>query len=114
MVSTEKEVKIARILIIVSVVFGLFVVMALLTIGIGGLAGRGGAPGISRTGALLLAAIKAAGVGFGLVAYQTIARGDTRRAGVYALAASLLPPLDLIALFAGLLALLPHKEGGTV
>ncbi|MEG3055062.1 MAG: hypothetical protein RQM90_02470 [Methanoculleus sp.] len=42
MVSTEKEVKIARILIIVSVIFGLFVVMALLTIGIGDLTGRGG------------------------------------------------------------------------
>ena len=109
--STGKEVKIARFLITISVIFGLFAVVTLLAIGIGGFAGRTGIPGTSPAGALLLAAVKAVGTGFGLAAYRTITRGDLRRAGRYALVASLLPPLDLIALFAGLLALLPHREG---
>ncbi len=110
--STGKEVKIARVLITISVILGLFVVVTLLAIGIGGLAGRTGIPGTFPAGVLLLAAVKTAGTGFGLAAYRTIARGDLRKAGRYALVASLLPPLDLIALFAGLLALFPHREGG--
>ncbi len=112
MVGTKKEVKIARILITVSVVFGFLVVVTLLVIGTGSLAGRIGPSGISTTGALLLAAVKAAGTVFGLAAYLTIARGDLRKAGRYALVASILPPFDLIALFAGLLALFSHREGG--
>lgn len=103
-----KEVRIARTLITVSVIFGLFVVVPLLFIGIGG--GFIGKSGVSRAGALLLAAIKIAGIGFGLAAYRTITRGDPRRAGRYALVASILPPFDLIALFAGLLALFSHRE----
>lgn len=109
MADTGKEVKIARILIAVSVVFGFFVVAALLAVGLGGFAERTGA---SRMGLLLLAMVKAAGLGFGLAAYRTITRGDPRRAGRYALVASVLPPFDLIALFAGLLALFSHREGG--
>ena len=112
MEGTGKEVKIARVLITISVIFGLFAVVTLLVIGIGGFPGRTGIPGAFPGLALLLAAVKAAGTGFGLAAYRTITRGDLRRAGRYALAASLLPPLDLIALFAGLLALFPHREGG--
>ncbi len=108
MAGTGKEVKIARILITISVVFGFFVVVTLLVIG----TGRTGPSGISPTGALLLAAVKAAGTVFGLAAYLTIARGDLRKAGRYALVASILPPFDLIALFAGLLALFSHREGG--
>lgn len=104
-----KETKIARVLIAISVVFGLFAVATLLAIVIGGLPAR---PGIFPAGALLLAAVKTAGIGFGLMAYRTIARGDPRRAGRYALVASVLPPFDLIALFAGLLALFSHREGG--
>ena len=107
---TAKEVKIARVLITISVIFGLFAVVTLLYIGIGGLAGKT-VPGIFPAGALLLAAVKAAGTGFGLAAHRTITRGDLRRAGRYALVASLLPPLDLIVLFAGLLALFLHREG---
>ncbi|HOI12419.1 MAG TPA: hypothetical protein PLG75_01095 [Methanoculleus sp.] len=107
-----KEVKIARFLITVSVIFGIFAVVTLLVIGIGGFAGSGGFPGASPTGALLLAVVKAAGIGFGLAAYRAIDRGDPRRSGRYALVASLLPPFDLIALFAGLLALFSHREAG--
>jgi hypothetical protein len=110
--STGKEMKIARVLITISVILGLFVVVTFLAIGISGLAGKTGIPGTFPAGALLLAAVKTAGTGFGLAAYRTITRGDLRRAGRYALIASLLPPLDLIALFAGLLALFPHREGG--
>jgi len=99
-------------LIIISVIFGLFAVVTLLAIGIGCLPARPGMPGPFPAGALLLAAVKAAGTGFGLAAYRTITRGDLRRAGRYALVASFLPPLDLIALFAGLFVLFPHREGG--
>ena len=109
MEDTGKEVKIARILIAVSVVFGFFVIAALLAVGLGGFAERTGA---SRVGMLLLAIVKAAGLGFGLAAYRTITRGDLRSAGRYALAASILPPFDLIALFAGLLTLFSRREGG--
>lgn len=110
--SMGKEAKIARVLIIISVIFGLFAVVTLLAIGIGCLPARPGMPGPFPAGALLLAAVKAAGTGFGLAAYRTITRGDLRRAGRYALVASFLPPLDLIALFAGLFVLFPHREGG--
>ncbi|WP_054848507.1 hypothetical protein [Methanoculleus chikugoensis] len=107
-----KETKIARVLIAISVVFGLFAVATLLAIVIGGLPAR---PGIFPAGgALLLAAVKTAGIGFGLAAYRTIGRGgDLARAGRYALVAGFLPPLDLIALFAGLLVIFPHggEEG---
>ncbi|NLM29519.1 MAG: hypothetical protein GX216_03670 [Methanomicrobiales archaeon] len=106
----EKEVRIARFLIAVSVIFGLFVVVALLVIGIDGLPGRSGLPGTSRAGTLLLAAVRAAGIGFGLAAYRAITRGEPHRGGRYALIASILPPLDLIALFAGFLALFSHRE----
>lgn len=109
MESMEKEVKIARILITISVIFGFFVVIGLFAIGMGG---SGGRAEIARTGVLLLAMVKAVGLGFGLAAYLTLTRGDPRRAGRYALAASILPPFDLIALFAGLLALFSHGEGG--
>ncbi|MDD3857508.1 MAG: hypothetical protein PHP43_05600 [Methanoculleus sp.] len=104
-----KETKIARVLIAISVVFGLFAVATLLAIVIGGLPAK---PGIFPAGALLLAAVKTAGIGFGLAAYRTIGRGDLARAGRYALVAGFLPPLDLIALFAGLLVIFPHGEEG--
>ncbi|WP_332450739.1 hypothetical protein [Methanoculleus sp.] len=104
----RKEVKIARVLIAISVIFGLFAVVTLLAIVVGGLPAR---PGISLVGALLLAAVKVVGIGFGLAAYRTIGRGDLPRAGRYALIASLLPPFDLIALFAGLLVIFSHREG---
>ncbi|NLA38444.1 MAG: hypothetical protein GX882_03470 [Methanomicrobiales archaeon] len=109
----EKEVKIARILISISVIFGLLVVAALFVIGIGGIVGKSGFPGAIRAGALLLATIKATGLGFGFAAYRAIIRGDPWRGGRYALIASFLPPLDLIALFAGLIALSSRRGGGT-
>lgn len=113
MENMEKEVRIARLLITVSVIFGLFVVMTLLVIGINDFSGRHGLPGTSRTGTLILAAVKAAGIGFGLAAYRAITRGEPHRGGRYALIASVLPPLDLIALFAGFLALFSRREDRT-
>lgn len=102
--------KTARILIIISMTFGLLIVLALLAIGIWGFTGQGGVSDIPRAGALLLAAVRAAGIGFSLAAYWMATQGDARRAGGYALVASLLPPLDLIALFVGLLALSSKKR----
>ncbi len=110
MPNADRDMKIARILIIISIIFGIFVAVTVLYIGIAGFYGRIALPGLFPAGAIAIGVVKIIGIGIGLLALQTLRGGSVRRAGAYALVASFLPPLDLIMLLAALF-LLPLRRG---
>lgn len=107
----RRKVGLARGLILVSLVLGTLLALAALAVIVLAATGRLSNPALSVTGATLVLLLKTTGLAIGATAYRRIREGRLRSAGYLALAAAVLPPLDLVALCAGLLILV--GGGGT-
>lgn len=106
---SSRKVRLARVLILVSLVLGVLLALAALAVIVLDATGRLTRPALSVTGAVLVLLLKSVGLVLGATAYRRIGEGRLRNAGRLALVASLFPPLDLLALCAGLLILVGDR-----
>ncbi|MDH7509668.1 MAG: hypothetical protein QHH04_01315 [Methanolinea sp.] len=110
----SSEAKVGKILILVSLVIGILVL--LFVAGIGAViysAGVFSALGISLTIPLFfvgaVAALRIAGLVMGFLALFSTGKKDFSRAGIYAVIASVLPPLDIVMLIGGIFCLVSRE-----
>ncbi len=101
MTTPRSEVRVARLLILLSIILNsLLVLMALIAL-TAMLLGRMPMAGAWPGGALLFLLLSGAGIGAGLWALPALSRGEVAEATRLALVAVLLPPPNLVMLLAG-------------
>lgn len=110
----SSEAKVAKILILVSLVIGILVLLLLAVVGLAVYtAGVFSTLGISLTIPLFivaaLAAVRIAGLAMGFLALFSTEKKDFSHAGIYAIIASVLPPLDIIMLIGGIFSLVSRE-----
>lgn len=96
-----REIRLARLLIILSIILGIFLALIALLAAMAVLLGRMPMPGAWATGALLFAVLSGAGSAAGVLALRNLASGCVREASYYGFVAVVLPPPNLIMLAAG-------------
>jgi hypothetical protein len=111
----SSEAKVGKILVLISLVIGIFVLLLLAGIGVAIYSsGAFSALGISLTMPLLilaaLVALRIAGLAVGFLALASTEKKNFSRAGIYAIIASVLPPLDIVMLIGGIFCLV-SREG---
>jgi len=110
----SSEAKVGKILILVSLVIGILVLLLLAVVGVAVYtAGGFSTLGVSLTIPLVivaaLAAVRIAGLVMGFLALFSTEKKDFSRAGIYAIIASVLPPLDIIMLIGGIFCLVSRE-----
>jgi hypothetical protein len=109
----SSEAKIGKIILIVSLILSILAVILVVLAGalIAGM--LQGIPGLFIGGLYILALIKVIGIFLAFISLYSTASGRWQRAGIIALVASILPPLDLLMLVSGLFFLFsPEAKGG--
>lgn len=96
-----REIRLARLLLLLSVVLGICLTLAALLAATAAAFGRLPMPGALTQGALLFAVLSAAGSTAGILAVRHLESGRIRKASRCALVAVVLPPPNLVALLAG-------------
>ena len=102
MASIWSETRIAKGLLYLSIIFNCIFIVVGLAVGTLTVLGGLNFTSFSSGGALLFTLAKVVGVALVILALQKVGRNDLRAAGIFALVASVVPPLDLLALFGGL------------
>ena len=108
------EANIGKVLVIIAVIIGIITTVITIFMGVFGM-GFGmhmfsfGIPRFLSSMMLVLGTVKIAGIVLGVYSYKSIEKKDVHQAGIYALVASFLPPLDIIMLI-GAILLLISKE----
>ncbi|MBP1929213.1 hypothetical protein J2741_001760 [Methanolinea mesophila] len=98
----SSEAKIGKIILIVSLVLSILAVALVLLAGVLIARMLQGLPGLFIGGLYALAFVKILGIILGFVSLWSTGSGRWQRAGIIALIASIVPPLDLLMLVSGL------------
>jgi fatty acid desaturase len=98
------EAKIGKILILIAIIFAIIQLIAIAVIGSVGFsfflpAWVGGI-------VLIVALVKVVGIIIGIIAFRSAEDGDYKKAGILAIIASLIPPLDIIMIIGGIVCLI--------
>ena len=110
MAFTWNEARIAKGLLYLSIVFNCIFIVVGLAVGTLTVLGGLNIASFSSGGALLFTLAKVVGVSLVILALQKFGRNDLRGAGIFALIASFVPPLDLLSLFGGLTLFFISRE----
>lgn len=101
MTATTKEIRVARVLIALSIIMGIVLTFLALLAGTAVVLGRVPIPGAWLGGALLFVMLSGVGITAGVLALRELEIGEPRRAARYAFVAIVLPPPNLLMLLAG-------------
>lgn len=98
------EAKIGKILIFIAIIIGIIQLIAIGVVGSIGLsfflpAWIGGI-------VIIIALVKVVGIIIGIIAFRSAENGDYRQAGILAIIASFIPPLDVIMIIGGIVCLI--------
>lgn len=114
----SSEAKIGKILILVAIILGILIMLVLSAIGAAIYYSGGIISALNMVLAIPLLVIvpvllvKLAGLVLGFLALHSTERGDYNRAGILAIIASVLPPLDLVMLVGGIFCLISKEANG--
>jgi hypothetical protein len=98
------EAKIGKILIFIAIILG---VIQLIAIGVIGSVGFSFfLPAWIGGIVIIMALIKIIGIIIGIIAFRSAENGDFRQAGILAIIASFIPPLDIIMIIGGIVCLI--------
>jgi hypothetical protein len=96
------EAKIGKVVVLISIILSTIAIIFVIFIGTFALDMLLAIPGIWVTGIFVVALVKVIGVALGVLSLQMTAEKRWKRAGIYALIASVVPPLDLLMLLGGI------------
>ncbi|MEN6343222.1 MAG: hypothetical protein ABFC89_11775 [Methanospirillum sp.] len=96
-----REIRLARILILLSIILSIVLALVALLAATAVVLRRMPMPGAWTIGALIFALLASAGSASGVLALRALGRGRIREASNYALVAVVLPPPNLVMLLAG-------------
>lgn len=110
----SSEAKVGKILILVSLVVGILVFLILAVIGAamytsGVFAAFGVSLHVPLIAVGVLAALRILGLAVGFLALLATERRDFSRAGIFAIIACVLPPLDIVMLIGGIFCLISRE-----
>ncbi len=108
--NATREIRLARILILLSTILSIILTLLALLAATAVFLGRMPMPEAWATGGLLFALLAAGGSAAGVLALRRLRDGRVREASYYALAAVVLPPPNLIMVFAGGLLYFADRE----
>ncbi len=102
MTGLSTEAKIGKVVVLISIILSIIAIIVVLFVGTFALDMLLAMPGIWVTGIFVVALVKVIGVALGVLSLQMTTENRWKRAGIYALIASVVPPLDLLMLLGGI------------
>ena len=108
--NATRETRLARILIMLSIILDMILALVALLAATAVLLGRMPMPEAWLGGGLLFALLAAGGSAAGTLALRAVGKGEIRRGSYYALVAIVLPPPNLVMLLAGGLLYFSGRE----
>ncbi|HIH04034.1 MAG TPA: hypothetical protein HA263_09385 [Methanoregulaceae archaeon] len=108
--NATREIRLARILIMLSIILDIILTLLVLLAATAVLLGRMPMPGAWVIGALLFALLAGGGSAAGVLSLHRLKSGCVREASYYAFIAVVLPPPNLIMLFVGGLLYFAGRE----
>jgi len=102
------EAKIGKILILIAIIFGILQLIVIAVIGSVGFSFN--LPVWIGGIVVIVAILKVVGIVIGIIAFRYAENGDYRQAGILAIIASFIPPLDIIMIIGGIICLIAPES----